>query len=328
MERIVVVSQGTRAGVTDAPLARASRDRSTLVSFLLLAITWGSSFFFIKVALGGMAPAQLVTVRLVLGATALIAIMTIGRHAWPRERRLWFHLTVIAITFCVIPFMLFAWAGTHLPSGVSSIYNATIPLMTIPLALLLLPQERLSRAQGIGLLIGALGVLVILEPWHLLADTEALAGTGLAQLACLGATFCYGFGITYTRRWVAPYGYPALPLAASQISIAAAIMLLLAPLAARGEVHLSLRIVGSLLALGVLGTGVAYIWNTRVIQRWGAAPASTVAYLTPIMGILLGLLVLDERLAWNEPVGAAVVFAGILIGQNRLPVPPALTKRR
>lgn len=306
------------AGVGTRVVARVRGGDVVLGMFLALALTWGASFLFTKIALEGLSPVQVVTARLTLGAIALIAIMTLGRYPWPRDVRVWGHLVVLGVLFCVAPFLLFAWAGTHLPSGVSSIYNATTPLMTMIVATALLPNERITRVQLMGLAVGAIGVMLILAPWHLLADREAFRGTGLAQLACLGATFCYGIGITYTRRFVAPLGYQALPLAAGQITSGAVVMLVLSPFLARGEVEVTPRIAGSLLVLGMLGTGVAYIWNTRVIQSWGATASSTVTYLTPVVGVVLGILVLDERLAWTDPVGAVIVFAGILIGQGRL----------
>lgn len=294
-----------------------SQSRGTSIAFLALSLVWGGSFLFMKVALEGMAPAQVAIARMILGAIALGVLMLAGRHRWPREPRVYGHLMVSALTFCVIPFQLFAWAGTRLPSGLSSIYNATTPLMTMLMVLLLMPGERLTRAQVTGLVLGALGVMVILQPWQWLGDADALAGTGMAQFACLAATASYGVAFAYTRRFVAPLDLAPVPLAATQVTIAAAIGLALAPFVARGEVDLTPRVLAAILALGVLGTGVAYVWNQQVIRDWGATSASTVTYLAPIVAVVLGFVVLGERLAWYEPVGAAIVLLGILIGQGR-----------
>ncbi|WP_326641195.1 DMT family transporter [Streptosporangium sp. NBC_01755] len=92
--------------------------------------------------------------------------------------------------------------------------------------------------------------------------------------------------------------------------------LALSPLLATGPVHLDLPVVASMAALGILGTGLAYIWNTTVIARWGATAASTVTYLTPLVGVVLGVLVLGEALTWNQPLGAVVVVVGIMTGQG------------
>jgi len=292
--------------------------RGTTAVFGAAALVWGSSFLFMKVALHGMSPAQVAIGRLFLGAAALTVLMLLGRHRWPRDLRTLGHIAVTSLTFCVIPFQLWAWAGTRLPTGLSSIYNATTPLMTMMMVLAFGRGERLSREQGIGLVLGAAGVAVILQPWRLLADTGVLAGTALAQMACLGATACYGFAYAYTRRFLASRDIPPMSLASTQIAIGAGFALLLTPVVGLGAMDLSPRVVGAMLGLGVLGTGFAYVWNQRVIRDWGPTAASTVTYLTPVVGVVLGIVVLGERLAWYGPVGAVVVLLGILVGQGRV----------
>jgi len=83
-------------------------------------------------------------------------------------------------------------------------------------------------------------------------------------------------------------------------------------------VDLDWTIAGSLLALGVLGTGLAYIWNINVLRAWGPTGTSTVTYVTPVVGVALGVLLLGERFSWHEPLGAALVLLGILLAQGRL----------
>ena len=109
--------------------------------------------------------------------------------------------------------------------------------------------------------------------------------------------------------------------ACGYIGPAAAFMLLLSPVILAEPMRLTLPVVGSIVALGVLGTGVAYVWNQNTLRAWGPTRASTVTYITPVVGVGLGILVLGERISWNEPVGAAVVFLGILLVQQRIRLP-------
>ncbi|HEU0164262.1 MAG TPA: DMT family transporter [Thermomicrobiales bacterium] len=152
-------------------------ENSVLVPFVLLAVIWGASFLFIKEALNGFAPVQVAAGRISLGAITLVVMMMVTRRKWPRGR-IWIHLVVGAIPLCVLPMLLYSWATQHLPSSLESVYNATTPLMTMLIAVLLPSAERLSRARLTGLLVGGAGVLIVLAPWHLIADTGALAGTG------------------------------------------------------------------------------------------------------------------------------------------------------
>lgn len=291
------------------------------VQFVLMGIIWGSSFLFMKVALGGISPAQVAWGRLVLGAATLGVFVLVRRDRLPAlrgaGRRVWGHMTVLAVTFCVVPFLLFSWAEQHVSSGLGSIYNATTPIMTAIMAALVFRVERLKPVQIAGIVVGIGGVVVIIAPWTGLDLTQSL----VAQLALLGATACYGFSLAYMRRFLANSGMTPLAFSFVNIGIAAAIMTVLAPTMALTPVRLDPWIVGSMVLLGCLGTGVAYIWNQNTLRAWGPTAASTVTYITPVVGVALGVAVLGERVGWHEPLGAGIAFLGILLAQNRLRMP-------
>lgn len=303
------------------PVRPGPSSAAIAVQFVLMGVIWGSSFLFMKVALGGISPAQVAWGRLVLGAATLGVFVLVRRDRLPALRgagaRIWGHMTVLAVTFCVVPFLLFSWAEQHVSSGLGSIYNATTPIMTAIMAALVFRVERLKPVQIAGIVVGIGGVLVIIAPWTGLDLTQSL----LAQLALLGATACYGFSLAYMRRFLANSGMTPLAFSFVNIGIAAVIMTILAPAMALTPVRLDPWIVGSMVLLGCLGTGVAYIWNQNTLRAWGPTAASTVTYITPVVGVALGVLVLGERVGWHEPVGAGIVFLGILLAQNRLRMP-------
>ena len=281
------------------------------------AILWGASFLFIKIAIDGLSPSQVVLGRLLGGAIVLAAIMLITRRSWPRGWATWGHLFAMGALMCVVPFLLFSWAAQYLPSALSSIYNATTPIMTMLVALVLLPDEKLTKLRTIALILAGLGIVLVIGPWSFF-DVEQSPNVVLAQFACLGATACYGFGGIYIRRFSRSHTIDAITLSASQIGSAALIMVILTPFIALQPVSITPEIVISIVILGGLGTGVAYIWFNNVIRNWGATIASTITYLTPIVGVLLGVLILGEGIHWNEIVGGVVVIISILISQGRL----------
>jgi drug/metabolite transporter (DMT)-like permease len=290
-----------------------ARGRGVLLQYLLLALVWGASFLFIKVGLEGLSPPQVVLGRLAGGAAALAAVSLVARRPLPRDPAVWGHLLVVALLLCVVPFALFSWAETRISSSLASIYNATTPLMTILVALAALPAERPTRARLLGLLTGFAGVVLVLGPWHLGSGRSVLG-----ELACLGATACYGTATVYLRRFVSPRGLPAVTAATVQVGLGAVVMLVAAPFVAAQPVHLTPRVVAAVLTLGALGTGLAYVWLTNIVAGWGATNAATVTYLTPLVGVVLGVVLLGETVTWNEPVGAAVVVLGIAISQDLL----------
>ncbi|SDH46597.1 Permease of the drug/metabolite transporter (DMT) superfamily [Rhodococcus triatomae] len=292
-----------------------SRARVSLpLQYAGAALAWGSSFLFVSIGLGGMSPTQVVLGRLLLGAATLALVLLARRNALPRDPMVWWHMTVLAVTQCLLPWLLFSWAQQSISSGLASIYNATTPLMTMAVALAFLPGERSTPGKIAGLLLGFGGVVVVLAPWSV-----EWGGSISAQVACLGATASYGVALVYLRRFVLVRGVGAPTVAFLQTAIAAGILLSAAPAVAATPVHLTPAVAAAILALGVVGSGLAFVWNTNVVRGWGPTAASTVTYLTPIVGVALGATVLGERISWNQPAGATVVIAGILLTRRASP---------
>lgn len=283
------------------------------IRFVLLGLAWGSSFLMMKLAVDGLSPGQVVLGRLCLGALTLSLLLILTRRSWPRQPTLWLHLAVTASIGCVLPFLLFAWAAERIPSGLSSVLNSGTPLATAVVTALALRQEKVSRRKVLGILIGAAGIVVVLSPWRFYsADAVDLWG----QLACLGAVMCFGVVFSYTKKYVSAYGADPVGVPAVQMLLAAMVMLVLAPFVAAGPVSLSVPVVVAMLLLGAVSTGLAYVWNFQIIAQWGATAASTVAYVTPLVGVALGAMVLNEEVSWNQLAGAAAVIGGIVLGQT------------
>jgi drug/metabolite transporter (DMT)-like permease len=280
----------------------------------MLALLWGSSFLFIKVAVEGVSPAQLVLARLALGALVLLAFMVARRERLPRDGRLWGHLVIAALVANILPYFLFGWAEQRgVASAVAGSLNATTPLFTLAVAWASGTERRMGPARAVGLLIGFLGAVVALAPWR----TGAFTLAGIGQLACLLAAASYGVGYVYQRRFIAGRGFSPLALAASQLTMATLLLALTAPVTAREPITVTAGVLASILALGVLGTGIAYILNYRLIVDEGATSASTVTYLLPIVALALGIIVLDEPVAWTLFAGTVLILLGIAVSEGR-----------
>lgn len=293
-----------------------------LAIFGLLVLTWGSSFLLMKVSLEGLTPPQIALTRLMLGSLTLVVFLRATRRRLPRSAKLWAHMAVVGVTQCSIPFTLVAFVVEQIPSGLTSIYNAIVPTMTLILTPLLLRGERLTRVQILGVAIGIVGVVVLMAPWRYV-DSAAFADNLPAQLGMLASTTSYAFGIVYMRRFISGTSHDAVTISTMQILLATAPLLLLAPITAMSPVTITPTVVVAMTLLGAFGTGFAYVWQTRIIQRWGATRTSTVTYLMPVVGVGLGILLLGETIEWNEPVGGAIILVGVLAAQlARAPVRP------
>lgn len=285
-------------------------------SFLLLALIWGCSFWWIKESLVAFTPLQVAFTRCALGAVVLWALIAATRPALP-SRSVWKHLIVVALLLNSVPFSLFAIGQTQVSSILAGIINATTPLWTLVVTLVAFPEERPTRERVVGLVIGFVGVLTLLGVWQSLPS-----GQWLGIAACLGATLCYGIAFPYARRYITPSKTPPLSLAAAQVLLGAAFLLpivALEALVATGDQRsLTLNAGAAMLALGALGTGIAYILNFTIIRSAGSSTAASVTYLTPVVAVIIGLFLLGEAVAWFEPVGAAVVLFGIAVSQGRV----------
>jgi drug/metabolite transporter (DMT)-like permease len=282
------------------------------LQFLILSATWGSSFLFIKVLDRHWTPLWVAFGRVFLGAVTLLGLTAWQRERLAFERRVWGHLVVASLLFNVVPFTLFAYGERHVPSLVAGLWNATTPLWVLVILLLAFEEERPNPRRVLGLVVGFGGVLVLLGPWRGLGGGE-LRG----QLACGAAALCYGIGFPYTRQYLASRSLSGVSLSAGQLTCAAIILALTLPFASGSSARIGLDGTGSLLALGMMGTGVAYALNYAIVRAAGSAVASTVTYVIPVFATVLGVVVLGESLNWNQPVGAAVLLLGVALTQRR-----------
>lgn len=291
----------------------SSTSSTWVPAFSALAVIWGCSFALMEVGLRALSPVQVASARVFLGAVALLAIVALGRIRLPRSATTWRHLAVVATLLNAVPFSLFAIGQQHVSSVLAGIINAATPLATLAVIVVAFPEERPTARRLAGLGIGFVGVGVVLGVWR---GFDGSARTGVA--ACLAAVCCYGIAFPYARRHLSATGEPPVALAAGQVSIAALQMtpvLWLSGVTPPGQVTLSVVVVIG--ALGVLGSGVAYILNYRIVAVAGASTASTVTYLTPVVAVLVGVGFLEESVTWNQPLGGVVVLVGVAVARGR-----------
>ncbi len=291
------------------------------VVYVALALIWGASFLFLKVALTATSPLVLVLVRLAVASLTLALVMAVTRRSWPRDRVLWAHQAVVAALLCALPYLVVSWAAQYVGTGLAGIVTAATPLSTVAFTAVLLPAERLGRSGLVGLLLGATGVVVIV-------GGGGLTGSVPGLLALLSGPVCYGAGYAYQRRFVSSRDLDGVTEAGMQMVLAlgmalvAAPLLVGTPLAAGGHGSVTLAVVLSLAALGVLSTGLGYVGNAVVLRAWGAQRTASITYLMPVVSVALGVAVLGERLQWLAVAGGVVVVAGVLVGRlpSRQPV--------
>ena len=292
-----------------------------LLRVAALAAIWGSGFLLIKISLRGFTPVQLTFARLALGAIVLAIVVAVMRLQLPVEARLWGHLTVAALLANAIPYTLFGVAEQTVNSNLAGAINATTPLWTVLFALLSRQHEPLGPVQWAGMILGFGGALLIFSPWR--ADAAPWPGV----LACLAAAASYGLSYIYMGRYLTNRGLPPLVLSTGQLIAATGLLLLATPFGGLTTPTWRADALAALLALGVIGTGIAYVINYRIITDDGPVLASTVTYLLPVVAVILGALVLNEPITLPLAIGVAIVLAGVALTRRKPAAQPGPTAR-
>lgn len=271
------------------------------------------SFLFIKQGLEFLTPLGVAFGRCALGAITLTIIAKSKGIHLPKDPKIWGHLLVVAMLLNVIPGILFALAETEVTSILAGIINAVTPLMAVLAILLIGRDEQPKQSQLIGLAIGFVGVGTVMGIWQGFGDNPIFY-----VLCLLFAVTCYGFSFPYARRFVLPFKLEPTQLATVQLICAATVLLPGFLFDGIAKDEFKLIPVLSMFALGVFGSGFAYIWNFQIIRDAGSAIASSVTYVTPVVAVIAGIIFLGEELTWYEPVGAVIVLFGAAVAQERI----------
>ncbi|MGB3414795.1 MAG: DMT family transporter, partial [Microbacteriaceae bacterium] len=296
------------------------------LQFFGIALIWGSGFLFLKILIAEVSVVQLVFARVAIGSIVLAIWMSASRRSWPKGIRIWLHVLALGTIFCVIPFGLYAWGTQHLPSGLASIFNSVTPLGTLLIALIFIPAERLAGIKLIAFLSAAFGLVVIVSPW-LIDFSSADPNYYLGQLACISGSLCYAIGGVYTRWLLKTSGYDSIALMSSMV--VAATVLLLPVMAVYGLDPIEPKpiVFVSALVLGIFGTGIAYAWNANVIRGLGVTRATIANYISPVVGVVLGMIVLHEQLLWYEILGSSIVIIAVAVSQGAFDWIPKMRRR-
>jgi len=279
---------------------------------LVLAALWGGSFLFVEIGLRAFGPMTLVALRVGLAALALQLAVRLTGGAMPREPRIWGAFLVMGLLNNVLPFSLISWGQQAIESGLASILNATTPLFTVLLAHFLTRDEPAGARRLFGVGVGFGGVAVLMGP----AVLMGMGARDWGQVAVLGAAFSYALAGIYGRRLAA---LPSLVAAAGMLT-ASSLVSFPSALYLEGLPRLPL-VAGALpavLALALVSTALAYLVYFRILARAGAGNLLLVTFLIPPAALLLGYLVLGERVEGRSLLGVAFVILGLALVDGRL----------
>lgn len=280
-----------------------------------LALLWGGSFFFVEIAIDAVSPLTIVFLRVALAAIALWCFSVFFGLPIPRDRRIWMAFAIMAVLNNVIPFSLIVWGQRDVGSALASILNATTPFLTVLVAGVCLPDERMTPNKVVGVIIGFFGVALVVGGNGVIHIGENL----MAQLAIIGAALSYACAGVYGRRFKRLQVDP-IAVATGQVTMSSLVLafLMLVSGSALPSSSIGLMVWLALFGLGLFSTALAYILYFRLLERAGATNLLLVTLLIPAVATGLGVAVLGESLDAADYAGVAVIGIGLLTIDGRL----------
>jgi drug/metabolite transporter (DMT)-like permease len=285
---------------------------ANLIRLVTLAAIWGGSFLFMRISAPVLGPAVLIEFRVLLAALFLLLVgLVLKKRAAPLNlREHWKHYLILGFFNSALPFLLFAYGARTLSASVLSVLNATAPMWGAIIGAVW-GRQPIKATTLAGIVLGTVGVALLVG----FDKMTAQPGAAIAVVAALAAAFCYSVASTYARsaKTVAPFANAHGSMWASALFVLPALPFF----PASGQP--TIGVLGAVVALGVLCSGIAYLLYFRLIEEIGPTSALTVTFLNPVFGILWGALFLGEVVGWYTVAGAAIVLTGTALVTGFVP---------
>ena len=285
------------------------------LTLIALALVWGSSFFFVEIAIVELTTLMIVLIRVTLAALVLWSIVLVARMKVPRHLSVWGSLFLMALFNNTLPFSLIVWGQHYITAGLASLLNATTPIFAVVLASLFLRDEKITLNKAIGIMLGFVGTLIMIGP-------AVLAGLNLnvlAQLAGMGAALSYAIAGVYGRRFLSHSINNPVVIAACQLSLSALMLSLAVWWSGDWYVDAwpTTPTILSLLCLALLSTALAYVLYFKLLESAGVTNLLLVTFLIPVSAILLGIGLLGESLLATHIAGMVVIALSLITIDGR-----------
>ena len=280
-----------------------------LLWIFFLAVLWGPSFLFIKVAVLEIPPFTLMTARVGIASLILYIILRASGKKLTLNPATWRSFAFMAVFANALPFVLFGWGEIHVDSALAAVLNGTTPIFTIIIAHFFISDDRLNLVKIIGIIFGFLGVVILFFPFL----SKGLTLDTLGVFAFIAAALCYGISTVYARKKLR--GLPPLVAPTAQLILATICLLPFSLIIDRPfEMNFpSWNAINSVLALAIFGSAIAFATFYHILEMTSATNLSMVTYLIPVIGVFLGVVFLDEKLGWYVYVGCAIIVLGIMV---------------
>ncbi len=302
-----------------------SSNLKNFLLLLLLASLWGPSFLFIKIAIEFIPPITLTAIRIGIGAALLFTILKFKHRKLPKLKSVWKHFSIAALLQSAVPFTLFAVGEKSIDSSLAAIICGSAPLFTLVLAHFFTKNDRFTKSKLTGSGVGFFGLFILVAP-ALFGAQATLFGIFAVMIGAM----CYAIAFVYVKKFIKMTDFAPLVVPTLQLIFS---FLFLLPVALIFEDHSTLKnaspaAIFSTLSLGIFGSALAFVVYYKILAATSATYTSMVNYMVPVVGVVLGMLVLDEQLTWNSYLGCILILVGVMIANGIIKKPAGRAESR
>ena len=288
---------------------RGESSRWALVAFVAVGFIWGSNFLFMKWAAELVSARQIALLRVLFGLLPVLAFGLVRREFRRWHLRHSAHFVVMGLLATSLYYVLYAAGTDRLPSGLAGALSGAIPLFAFAAGAVALPSEPVTTRRVLGALLGCAGVVLIAQPW----DGQGSVDPRGVVLMLLGSA-CIGASFVYTRRFITGLGIPPTALTSYQMVLGLVALLPVTDLHGIGAIRTDHQaLLGVVVGLGLVGTGLSYVLYYFLIDELGATTASASTYVPPVVALLIGWVALGEPVGRLDVAAISLILAGVVI---------------
>lgn len=283
--------------------------KSAIAVFLILGVIWGSNFIYMKWASQLISPLQVVFLRVLFGFIPVLAYAYYKKTIKIEHFKYSFHFFIMSLLGTTVYYYFFVKATSLLLSGVTGALSGSIPLFAFLLAAIFLKEEKFDR-RIIGIIVGMLGVIFIAKPFEVNIFEANLEGI----IDIILGSLIVGSSFVYAKRFVSPLKIHFSALTTYQLGFALVTLSLITDWNGISNITNDLHVfLGTIVGLGLLGTGLAFVLYYFIIEQLGAVTAASATYLPPVVALIIGYVFIGEDIDMIDCIGTALIFLGVFI---------------
>ncbi|TCK61005.1 EamA domain-containing membrane protein RarD [Seleniivibrio woodruffii] len=281
-----------------------------ILAFCALGLIWGCNFIYIKMAANLITPMQIVLYRVVLGFICVAAYAIFKGYIRISHLKYSIHFAVMSLLAASVYYLAYVKGIVLLMSGVAGALSGSVPLFSFILAVIFIPEEKITLTKIIGVLTGFAGVVLIAMP----SGSTILESNIKGVLYIAFGSLCLGASFVYAKKFVMPLKLPTAALTAYQLGFSSLTMLLFTDYKGIGAVFNDLHTaLGLFIGLGLLGTSLAYIIYYYLVKEVGTVTASSVTYIPPVVALFIGAVIVGEPITITDYIATIMIFMGIFL---------------